>query len=70
MVLQEPFSLENKENFENELCSISYTRASALHIMINASSVWNTIYLSMAIEYQKGLGDFNEDLLLHMPTLG
>ena len=25
MVLQEPFSLENKENFENELCSISYT---------------------------------------------
>ena len=45
-------------------------KASALHIMINASSVWNTIYLSMAIEYQKGLGDFNEDLLLHMPTLG
>ena len=45
-------------------------RASALHIMINASSVWNTIYLSMAIEYQKGLGDFNEDLLLHRPTLG
>ena len=45
-------------------------RASALNIMINASSVLNTIYLSMAIEYQKGLGDFNEDLLLHMPTIG
>jgi len=45
-------------------------RASALNIIINAISVWNTLHLTKAIEYQKGLGDFNEDLLNHMSPLG
>lgn len=45
-------------------------RASALNIIINAISVWNTLHLTKAIEYQKGLGNFNEDLLHHISPLG
>lgn len=44
-------------------------RASALNIIINAISVWNTLHLTKAVEYQKGLGNFNEDLLHHMSPL-
>ncbi len=29
-------------------------RASALNIIINAISVWNTLHLTKAVEYQKG----------------
>lgn len=45
-------------------------RASALNIIINAINVWNTLHLTKAIEYQRGLGDFNEKLLHHMSPLG
>lgn len=45
-------------------------RASALNIIINAISVWNTLHLTKAIDYQKGIRDFNEDLLHHMSPLG
>ncbi|MFA1643630.1 Tn3 family transposase [Chryseomicrobium imtechense] len=45
-------------------------RATALNIIINAISVWNTLHLTKAVEYQKGLGDFNEDLLHHVSPLG
>ncbi|MFP7442584.1 MULTISPECIES: Tn3 family transposase [Bacillus] len=45
-------------------------RATALNIIINAISVWNTLHLTKAVEYQKGLGNFNEDLLHHMSPLG
>lgn len=45
-------------------------RASALNIIINAISVWNTLHLTKAMEYQKGLEGFNEDLLHHMSPLG
>jgi TnpA family transposase len=45
-------------------------RASALNIIINAISVWNTLHLTKAMEYQKGLGGINEDLLHHMSPLG
>lgn len=45
-------------------------RASALNIIINAISVWNTLHLTKAVEYQKGLGNFNVDLLHHMSPLG
>lgn len=44
-------------------------RASALNIIINAISVWNTLHLTKAVEYQKGLGNFNEDLMHHMSPL-
>lgn len=44
--------------------------ASVLNIIINAISVWNTLHLTKAIEYQKSLGDFNEDLLHHISPLG
>ena len=33
-------------------------------------SVWNTLHLTKALEYQNGLGDFKEDLLHHMSPLG
>ncbi|MEK5105051.1 Tn3 family transposase [Cytobacillus sp. FSL M8-0252] len=45
-------------------------RASALNIIINAISVWNTLHLTKAVEYQKRLGNLNEDLLHHISPLG
>jgi TnpA family transposase len=45
-------------------------RASALNIVINAISIWNTLHLTKAVEYQKQAGSFNEDLLHHMSPLG
>ena len=45
-------------------------RASALNIIINAISIWNTLHLTKAVEYQKQAGIFNEELLHHMSPLG
>ncbi|MDY8049456.1 Tn3 family transposase [Paenibacillus polymyxa] len=45
-------------------------RASALNIIINAISIWNTLHLTKAVEYQKRTSGFNEDLLHHMSPLG
>ncbi|WP_410982733.1 Tn3 family transposase [Bacillus cereus] len=45
-------------------------RASSLNIIINAISIWNTLHLTKAGEYQKRTGSFNEDLLHHMSPLG
>jgi TnpA family transposase len=45
-------------------------RASALNILINAISVWNTVYLSEAIKVSRGKDWFNENLLNHISPLG
>lgn len=45
-------------------------RASALNIIINAISIWNTLHLTEAVEYQKQSGSFNEELLHHISPLG
>jgi TnpA family transposase len=45
-------------------------RASALNILINAISVWNTVYLQKAIEYLKSENGFDENLLKHISPLG
>jgi len=45
-------------------------RASALNIIINAISVWNTVYLEEAIKELKKRGDFREDLMPHVSPLG
>ncbi|MED0951772.1 Tn3 family transposase [Bacillus mobilis] len=45
-------------------------RASALNIIINAISIWNTLHLTKAVEYQKRSDSFNEELLHHMSPLG
>ncbi|MEX2104439.1 MAG: Tn3 family transposase, partial [Bacilli bacterium] len=45
-------------------------RASALNIIINAISVWNTVYLAQATEYIKVKGKLNEDMLAHISPLG
>lgn len=45
-------------------------RASTLNIIINAISIWNTLHLTKAFEYQKRTGSFNEDLLHHISPLG
>ncbi|WP_134704957.1 Tn3 family transposase [Ammoniphilus sp. YIM 78166] len=45
-------------------------RASALNIIINAISVWNTLYLSKATDYMKGKGLMREELLGHISPLG
>lgn len=45
-------------------------RASALNIIINAISIWNTLHLTKAVEYQKQSGSINDELLHHMSPLG
>lgn len=45
-------------------------RASALNILINAISVWNTVYLGKATEVLRNKGAFREDLLKHISPLG
>lgn len=45
-------------------------RASALNLIINAISVWNTVYLAKATEFRKDKGNFKEELLNHISPLG
>ncbi len=45
-------------------------RASALNLLINAISIWNTAYLEKAVEYLKSKEDINEDLLKHIAPIG
>ena len=45
-------------------------RASALNILINAISIWNTTYLQKAVEYSKTNGSVSEELLKHIAPLG
>ena len=45
-------------------------RASALNIIINAISVWNTVYMEKAIEELKRKGEFQEDLMPYIWPLG
>ena len=45
-------------------------RASALNILINAISVWNTVYLQRSIDYLKAAEiDIDENLLKHTSPL-
>ncbi|MGM0715029.1 Tn3 family transposase [Brevibacillus parabrevis] len=45
-------------------------RASALNILINTISVWNTVYLGKATDLLRSKGALREDLLMHMSPLG
>lgn len=45
-------------------------RASALNIIINSISVWNTVYLQQATEHHKKQGKHQEELLNHISPLG
>jgi len=45
-------------------------RASALNILINAISVWNTVYLQKATDYLKSESGLDEKLLKHISPLG
>ena len=45
-------------------------RASALNIIINAISVWNTAYLQKAIDHIKETSSIDESLLEHIAPLG
>lgn len=44
--------------------------ASALNILINAISVWNTVYLGKATDLLRSKGVLREDLLKHISPLG
>ena len=44
-------------------------RASALNILINAISIWNTTYLQKAIDHLKQNYSFDENLLKHISPL-
>jgi TnpA family transposase len=43
--------------------------ASALSILINAVTIWNTVYLTQAIKYLKSKQPINEELLCHVSPL-
>ncbi|WP_010648716.1 Tn3 family transposase [Oceanobacillus massiliensis] len=45
-------------------------RASALNIIINAISVWNTVYLEQAVTILREKGELKEELLNHISPLG
>lgn len=45
-------------------------RASALNILINAISIWNTTYLKKAIDHLKQRYTFDESLLKHISPIG
>lgn len=45
-------------------------RASALNIIINSISVWNTVYLQQATEHRKKQGKLQVELLNHISPLG
>lgn len=45
-------------------------RASALNLIINAINIWNTVYLSQAVEHLKTKGKYKEELLPHISPLG
>lgn len=45
-------------------------RASTLNILINAISVWNTVYLTEATNFLKANGNLDETLLSHISPLG
>ncbi|KZE08323.1 transposase [Bacillus mycoides] len=44
-------------------------RSSALNLLINAISVWNTVYLSEAIKALKKKEQFDEELLKYISPL-
>lgn len=44
-------------------------RASALNIIINAIILWNTVYLTEAINHLKQNGELDEDWLPHVSPL-
>ncbi len=54
-----------ERTMENQL-----QRASALNIIINAISIWNTLYLEKAVEHRKKEGNFDEDLIANISPLG
>ncbi len=50
-----------------------FQRAAALNILINAISIWNTVYLNKAItelKQRKDLKNLDEDLFKHISPLG
>ncbi len=56
--------------FRERVLQDQLQRASALNIVINTISVWNTIYLAQAIEVLKENGAVDESLLSHVFPLG
>ena len=56
--------------FRERVLQDQLQRASALNILINAISVWNTVYLAQAIEVLKENGSVDESLLSHVFPLG
>jgi hypothetical protein len=62
--------LENMGSYVERALHDQLQRASALNIIINAISVWNTVYLTKAAEHKKETGQFNDDLSSHISPLG
>lgn len=55
---------------ENVRYKINSNGQVALNIIINAISVWNTVYLQQATKHRKKQGKLQEELLNHISPLG
>lgn len=56
--------------FRERALQVQLQRASVLSILINAIIIWNTVYLSKAVEMLRSAHGFNEELLKHISPLG
>ena len=62
-------SIGKHGEFREKALQDQLQRASALNILINAITIWNTIYLTQAINYLKPRQHINEELLSHVSPL-
>lgn len=69
MLLKAIFFGKRGEFRERELQN-QLQRASALNMLINAISIWNTTYLQKAVDYLKQNYTIDESLLNHIAPLG
>lgn len=60
---------EKKGELRERALQDQLQRASALNIIINAISVWNTVYLSEAINVLKNKGELKENLISNISPL-
>lgn len=68
--LARPIFLGKRGEFKELGIQDQLQRASALNIIINAISVWNTVYLSEAVKILKEKGQLQEELMKHVSPLG
>ncbi len=68
--MREPCFLGKRSELRERGLQDQLQRASALNIIINDISIWNTVHLTEATKLLKEKGNLREDLLKHFYRLG